>query len=274
MQDFAEKSTIKEIYHIRDILNFIHYDTWVIWDLDNTIIQARHELGSDMWFTMLMTETIRRFNHDAVFVRMALELYNYVQHMTHTEPAELNVVNIINRLHEIGVPQMIITSRSEALRHTTLRQLRENGIHFYSNMILFCDGQNKGQHLEQFWLRTKNVPSHFIMIDDKPSHLVHMQELAQKYQITFQGFAYRYLDAKVKAFDMNKANHQLMMLKRHFPEELQEGAELLSVLEKPASLVKLDKTFTYFFAGKYHQGKPMIVEEAQEETDDWGCRIS
>jgi hypothetical protein len=272
MQDFAEKSTIKEIYHIRDILNSIHYNSWVIWDLDNTIIQARHELGSDMWFTVLMAETIRRYNHDAVFVRLALELYNYVQHLTHTEPAELNVVNIINRLHEIGIPQMIVTSRSEALRHTTLRQLRENGIHFDSNMILFCNGQNKGQHLERFLIRTKHVPSHFIMIDDKAPHLVHMQELAQKYQITFQGFAYRHLDTKVKAFDINKAHHQLMMLKRHFPEELQEGAELLSVLEKPASLVRLDKTFTYFFAGKYHEGTKVVNQE--DSDDHWFCRIS
>ena len=272
MQDFAEKSTIKEIYHIRDILNLIHYDTWVIWDLDNTIIQARHELGSEMWFTVLMAETIRRFNHDAVFVRMALELYNYVQHLTHTEPAELNVVKIINRLHEIGIPQMIVTSRSELLKHTTLRQLHENGIHFHPSMILFCDGQNKGHHLEQFLIRTKHVPSHFIMIDDKASHLVHMQELAEKYQITFQGFAYRHLDKKVKAFDMNKANHQLLMLKRHFPEELQKGAELLSVLEKPASLVRLDKTFTYFFAGKYHEGTK--IDDQEENEDDWFCRIS
>jgi hypothetical protein len=275
MYQLEEKSTIQEIHQIRDILTCIHYNTWVIWDLDNTIIQSRHELGSDMWFTFLIAYTIKRFNNDPFYVKLALDLYNHVQFLTHTEPAELPVVKIINYLREIGVPQLIVTARSEVLKTTTIRQLKENGVRFDWNKIIFCDGKNKAHQFEAHLCELKQMPSHFIMIDDKASHLIHMKDLAQKYQISFNGFSYRYLDNKVEAFDMNKANFQLTMLMKHIPIHLKEHAELLS--EEAFSVpVKLNKSFTYFHKGEYYVGAPNEEYNSKLEynNDYFNCRIS
>jgi len=241
------QDNIVESNAIREILKIISFNTWLVVDLDNTIMhplqiremeEAEGELGSDQWFEKLFLQAKALVHSQPSTVEQLLELYHEVQHQLLMQPVEENTVMIIQRLQDLGVPIVGLTARSEVLKETTIKQLQEIGINL--EWIIFCDGKNKGECAERFLkgLPPADWPGHIVMIDDKKKHLESVKIAVEKLGIEFNGVRYGHLDAKVDSVDMEKAHLQLAKLKPRLPSSTHIIIEQLKLLpaEKSANL--------------------------------------
>jgi hypothetical protein len=232
-----QSKSIQDIHHIRDFLPRVRFNSLILWDLDNTLIRSTHELGSDSWFTHMMTHVIQKTKNDPRACRMAIDIYNHVQHHTKTTCTEPDIIKIIHRLRIIGIPQLIITARGKELKDTTLSQLKDNFLDFSAKEIIFCSGQNKGECLEQVLKKRQMRPKHILMIDDKKSHLEHIKETASKFGIAYHGFHYRYLEPLLAGFNMHAACYQLSLLHPSLPVKIQEHIIKLALIPSPVQQI-------------------------------------
>lgn len=236
---------IIEINEVRHILKHISFDTVIFWDLDNTILQSKYDLGSDQWFCTLVSIAITQAGHHRDVIAKVVAIYHAVQERILSMPVEDATSKIIFLLHAIGIPQGVITARGQVLKEATLRQLGEIGISFLPDNMIFCDGKSKAECLEQKIKSYNCKYRHFVMVDDKVSHLTEMQALSERLGSKFHGFSYRHLDAKVAAFDMRYANLQLHALKRFLPCETQDLIHQLQLIQ-PQEQIKDLENFDFY----------------------------
>lgn len=202
---------IKSISNMRNMLSGISYDSVIVWDLDNTILQSRHELGSDQWFGVLLAIAKSQLGVNFKFQLMQ-NLYNQVQSLVDIDVIEHDTIKIIKYLHRIGVPQWLVTARNLELREVTLRQLEKCHIYFDAQCMIFCDGQDKGMCLENTFARLGYEVPHLVMIDDKPYNVESLRQAAIRMNSRFNGFIYEFLHEKVRAFDVGHAHFQLSLI--------------------------------------------------------------
>jgi hypothetical protein len=211
---------IIEIHSIREILKHVSFDTVVYWDVDNTVLQSASELGSDQWFCQLIALATAQLGNTHAVIEQVIQIYHAVQERILSMPVEHTTAKIIFLMQQIGIPQGIITARGACLRGTTERQLAEIGISIPPKNMIFCDGKSKANCLEAKMSVGQFKHSHFIMVDDKASHLKDMQVLAKRMGSRFHGFSYRHLDQKVRDFDIRYAHIQLQSLMPYLPAEV------------------------------------------------------
>src|SRR5579872_3167092 len=247
-----DKSKIVKSQSIRDVLNLTTFGTWVVLDLDNTVIESLFELGSDQWISKLIAYACEKKSENTPSaVEQVIELYTAVQHHLRMKAVEPEVAKLIRALQDIGIPVIGLTARGKSLIDTTHRQLEEIDIDFSRNQqghsptillgnqpentctfqggIIFCDGKDKGLCFTAFTKQCSNLPTHILMVDDKEKHVSHVGTAATKLGIEFNGIHYGYLDEKVKNLDMKKADSQLLHIKNKLPKPLQDAIDQLKM---------------------------------------------
>ncbi|MCC5792899.1 MAG: DUF2608 domain-containing protein [Legionellaceae bacterium] len=234
------EQTIKEILTIKTALKNISYETWLVLDLDNTVMESVLEVGSDQWLTNLVDYAVKILDQKEG-MRLALLIYGAVQAHVRAKAVELEIVKIIKALQDIGIPVLALTARDIAIKQYTIRQLETIGIDFsrncikvndpsYEEGIIFCNGKNKGQVWQKVIEKCPNHPRHIVMLDDKIRHLERMLIVAKTLKINFLGLRYGFLDEKISAFDMRPANHQLAYLKKYLPRDAQDAIANLQLV--------------------------------------------
>lgn len=236
---------IIEIKHFREALKAIHYNTWFILDLDNTVMISKRELGGDAWFNALFDHLAHKKINKQTALPWIMSVYNTAQYFIRTIPVESKINLIIKELQDIGVPVLALTARGYAIRHQTIRQLADIGIDFSRNSavpnddhlcsggIIFCDGKNKGETLNLFFSNLKKLPQHISMVDDKKKHLEHVMLTLKSLNISFSGFRYGYLDEQVNQFNMERANIQLAHLWQWLSSSVQNDIKNLQLIPEP-----------------------------------------
>lgn len=260
MNQYGEQHPIHEIHRIKEILQYISFDTLICWDIDNTLLQAKHELGSDQWFVCLMEFASQQLEKYPEAKIWALEIYTEVQHMTQAHLVEDIVVKFIKYFQAIGLPQLIITARSPELKQTTLRQLHDNKLNFSEKELIFCAGQSKAEALKNILPQLPHV-KHFIMIDDKVSHVHEIQRMARQINMRYDGFSYRHLDDKVHGFDMRLASTQLRVLFEELPQNARAHINSLELL-KMGGFIRELSSFSFFADGRH-----VVYSPKDEEFD-------
>jgi hypothetical protein len=231
-------SAIYQSRNIRDILRHCSYNTLLILDLDNTVIEPVQELGSDQWFTCFMEYAIKLTLDKAEAFSLVITIYNAVQQHVRHQTVEANVINLLRTLQAIGIPVLGLTARSDMIAKHTLQQLLDNGIDFsrywgnahiklmqagdkiavFNDGIIFCSGLDKGKCYRAFSILHGGTPSDVLMADDKESNLLVVKAAVEAEGSTFVGLRYGFLDEKVAAVDLEKANLELIQISHLLPE--------------------------------------------------------
>jgi hypothetical protein len=255
----------EEISAAKEALKHFNYDTlkttWLVLDLDNTVMESTLELGSDQWFSVLFSHGIKTVSDIELAKAAIFIVYHEVQHHVRTQLVEPKIGVIINALQYLGVRVLGLTARGEPIMKPTLRQLNEIGIDFsknclqhdsnpnYSGGIIFCDGGDKGEALTAFLNKVPEAPEHVVMLDDKGKHLEHVSKALEPLDIHFSGLRYGHLDEKVSVFDMQRANAQLASLFERLPTKAREAIERLKLIPEEIAYEKISPTemAAYFF---------------------------
>jgi hypothetical protein len=244
-------NSIIETNSMRDILKLITYNTCVIFDLDNTVMESFHELGSDQWFVKLIEHACQVIPNTDEAIACVVALYHAVQHHVTAKAVETNVAMLIKRLQEAGVSIVAVTARDACLVAPTLRQLKSIGIDFsyqgidtvsepivkdnklvayYHQGIIFCSGNDKGVCFEAYAKQYGCHVQSMLVIDDKEKHLRALQKTAKSMGVlSFKGVRYGYLDQKVSELDMQAAHIQLHYLKPTLPAAVHPHIEKLQI---------------------------------------------
>lgn len=272
------RTTITECHTIKDILKLVSYDTCLLLDIDNTIMEPLFELGSDQWFTTLINHACQLIPNHKEAIEMVIAIYQSVTHFLNTKVIEPEIIHMIKALQDIGIPVLALTARGHALIDTTFRQLHDIGIDLAKNRdphehrinlgedsnstpifhrgIIFCDGKDKGTSLKAFLQKCINHPMHILMVDDKEKHLMHVAEAAASLGIQFDGLRYAVLDEKVKKLNMQNTYNQLAQIKSKLPNNIQHFIDRLQIADN--STESESKYSEFFVADPFKQHVPHV----------------
>lgn len=107
----------------------------VVYDLDNTLLAMDQDLGSDQWFdwqsSILSVPSADRVATDiAGLLSVQGKLFALSgMHLTRTE-----IPAVVQRLRDLKIDQMVLSSRGPEFRESTLRELKRSGLTFSSGL--------------------------------------------------------------------------------------------------------------------------------------------
>lgn len=273
--------SIQESFSMSDILKVMGFDSWLILDLDNTVMESRIELGSDQWFTKLIEHAPQVIPNKDEAIASVISVYHAVQKHVRTQEVEPNISYIIKALQDIGIPVLALTSRSESIAESTFRQLHDIGIDFsknhhlnddrvelgadmtdqclYHKGIIFCGGNEKGKCLTVFLEQCDKRPPHVVMVDDKEKHLTHVKHAIESFGIRFNGFRYGLLDEKIKQFEIKSAHVQLAHIQDKLSSDAKVAVKKLKLI--PSDVMIDEEQFSHGFFKGVH--KKSIEKKSQ-----------
>ena len=163
-------------------------------DLDNTLLRAKQNLGSDQWVEW-QTEAISGRTPEALFESFEemLQFQANLYQLSTMRPTEENLPATVQSLQKWGHPTFILTSRSVFLRSSTERELKNNQFWFeasspmpgvavdileppfkrpvsFLNGIFMTSGHHKGEALDYFIKRSGKHFKAVLFVDDIERH--------------------------------------------------------------------------------------------------------
>jgi FMN phosphatase YigB (HAD superfamily) len=212
-------SHIIETNQLNDLVHHLEGErVLVIFDLDNTLVEAAHEKGSDQWFSALFGHYVRQGMTEQQAVEKIIPYYFYLHRTLSLQLVEQHIPFFIEELKKQGIMVIALTARSNELVERTFEQLAEVGLDFSGSCfggaidveeacswcsrrgIIFCGNNNKGRVLMQVLDHLQYKPEKIIFVDDKLKHVQAVQEYAHERGIAFVGIRYNRLDEKVNNF--------------------------------------------------------------------------
>lgn len=221
------EAAIVEVQNFKEIENYLTPNTLIVFDIDNTLMHLKQQMGSDEWFFHRLNNYRQLGISYEEALEIALNEWESVQHLSGVNPVESETAEIVsdlqNRYFSIG-----LTTRGLGLATRTIQQLQSINInlnlhtispdemHFmvkqegvlYRKGILFTAGQHKGECFKKLLEASGFHPERVLFINDKRSHILPVEEFCQSQGIEFIGLRYGYLDEKVAKFDPNLAEIQ------------------------------------------------------------------
>jgi hypothetical protein len=240
------QSEIIEIMHMNELKSYLKADTFIVFDIDNTLLHSAQELGNDQWF----------YNHLKIYLEKGMDpekalekaLYEWyaIQFLTAVNIVEAGSDKIIHHLQDEGFQIIGLTTRGFILCDITRSQLETLNIDlaktsptkreiYYLNPelavlfkkgILFTNGTQKGHAFFQFLEESGFNPTHVVFINDKASHLKELEDACRERHVPFIGLRYGFLDEKVKSFKKEIAEIQFHKFRNLISDE-----EALKMLE-------------------------------------------
>ena len=107
-------------------------------DVDNTLLAMKRDLGSDQWFewqSFLLEHEPDSPHLMAKDFAELLEVQGLLFQIGHMHPPQAEIPTLIGRVQGMGVPILVLTSRSDDFRPMTLRELKRAGYDFTSSAL-------------------------------------------------------------------------------------------------------------------------------------------
>lgn len=230
----AAFAQIIESRRMADILSLVNTATLVIFDLDNTILEAGQTVGSDQWFEHRIGQLKSAGLAADEAVAQTVVEWQAVNFAGRVRLVESSTPELIRSLQEQGIPTMGLTARPATFMNQSLRQLKKLGVDFtrqtltdktlsiqgkekaaFKQGLMSVGGNNKGSILVALLKEVGFVPERVVFVDDKIKNVTHVDVALEAEHIPSFAFRYGAADAKVKAFDAALADFQLEYFFNH-----------------------------------------------------------
>lgn len=223
--------------------------TLYFFDIDDTLFDSPHMLGSKAWrkYIVAATKGDQLENWHDIFSLFIARHHPF-------ETVEPSTKQFVRELQEKGYGVFGLTARErnrwydtpiDNIDQLTIHQLASVGIHFnefenqiYSSLtkapeyfqgVFFADLEPKGEYLLKLFKDAPQLPEKVIFIDDKQSQVESVAAALEQLGINYECYWYVATDEKAKRFDPSIANIQLYYF------WLSEGAKVLS--DEDAALI-------------------------------------
>jgi len=230
----AASAAVHEIASMKEVLPYLTNETFLIYDLDNTLIEPVQSYGSDQWFEGMVAKLGTQGKSEAEAVDEILPLWVKIQKVILSKTVEPSTSEVFSKSRGASKYLMAMTSRPVELQDTTRAQLKGLGIRFsmvtpagssfdtkvdggtsaYRDGIYFLGAhKNKGHGLVAFLEKTQLKPKRIVFVDDKVRHVTSVNASLKDSGIEHEELRYGAADAKVKAFRMDVADEEAKQYK-------------------------------------------------------------
>lgn len=210
---------------IATVLKHTDSDTFVIFDIDNTIARENNDKGwgGDQW----LEAHVNNFIDHGLSVQkawdLALPIYFEAQHSKGfgLEPVESITIDVVKEVQQKANKAIVLTARSYPLVQLTINFLHEMGLNFldngfeeefifdkvpgkYAHGMFFCGPGDKGESLLALLARIDYAPKKIVFIDDKLKNIYSVERAAKALGIQFVGIHYIRLQEEVLKFKLSE----------------------------------------------------------------------
>lgn len=218
---------IIESKRMKEIMGTVTRGSIVVFDLDNTILEAAQTLGSDQWYEHRLKQNQKMGFSLEEALEITSKEWEAVNYNGHVQLVEAYTPDLIESLQDRGIPTLGLTARPHTFTNESLSQLERLGVDFTRNTIgdadlvlhgrdkaiyraglLSVGSNNKGKMLLALMQKVGFSPTRVIFIDDKIKNVTNVDHAMNDASIPV--FAHRYgaADWKVKHFDAKLADFQ------------------------------------------------------------------
>ncbi|BDC34207.1 hypothetical protein Noda2021_01650 [Candidatus Dependentiae bacterium Noda2021] len=228
-------ATLHHIYTIKEVIEHINEcKTLVVFDIDNTLLHPKTDLGSDQWFTHLVHHHVSKGCDIEKAINQVLPVYRHVNHHIDLIPTEPDLADTVAIIKEKSDMVMCLTARSMPLAEVTHAQLQKNNLHFHVPYVIthqpqlkhpwlhlhgvvYGGNNNKGEVLFAFLESVQYHPERVIIIDDKEKNLQAIKTACEQRSIECIALRYAGCDARVSEFDHHETEKELDLFLRDKP---------------------------------------------------------
>ncbi len=228
-----------EIQNMEEIHQYLQPDTFIVFDIDNTLIEPIQELGTDQWFYLQLASYLENGMLFKAALSKALAEWHAIQFLTKVNIVEKGSDEIVFDLQNKGFKIIGLTTRGFVMSHCTRDQLESVKIdlsinspvdthYFFQNGdrevlfhkgILYTQASHKGNAFFTLLEKMNYRPAHIVFINDKATHIREIEEICEEKNIPFIGLRYGFLDEKVKNFKKHLADIQYKKFGRILTDE-------------------------------------------------------
>lgn len=232
---------------LEDILPYIEEDTWVLIDVDNTLIESTMHLGSAQWRPHLR-QKVRDAGWQGSQEEMVIDrFWLFVQPFIPVRPVDPETSFLVSTLQESGVPVYALTARDFVETFHTREQLNSVGIDLSSQMfpeaiflhasglslfdkgVIYSGDNSKFEALNALFEEMGQSPKKVIFVDDKWDQVEKMESKLEKMGIEYVGIRFSRADSRVASFDPMIADFQFSLLPYLISDE--EAKDVLNTLK-------------------------------------------
>ncbi len=218
---------IIESKKMSEILKDVTPDSLVVFDLDNTIMQAGQTLGSDQWFDHRIEQQKAKGIAVEEAVKTAVKEWEAINYKGTVSLVEKTTPSIVRSLQDDGIVTMGLTARPATFMNQSLKQLRQLNVPLYKNTIseevitikakdvatfkeglMSVGGNNKGTILVELMNKVDFHPERVLFVDDKVKNVTNVDKALNDVSIPSFAFRYGAADETVKAFDARLADFE------------------------------------------------------------------
>ncbi len=233
--------------------------TLVVFDIDDTLLEAKDFVGSDKWYNWQRGKTSYNTEGDSFTIKpdeKYLCLFSTLGTLFDLGESKLtqkDAVEVIDQLKPYSV--MLLTSRSPNYRGATERELANNHIDLsskhligednalsfdfndgnrtapvsYENAIAMSSGLDKGKVLQELLKRFNREYKEIFFIDDGMKNINNMDAAWKSSAIQVNSFHYTHVDKRVSQKEVENSNQvkqQLeQLMKTAFPNRFEEFSQ-------------------------------------------------
>jgi hypothetical protein len=192
---------------IEEIAPYVDEQTWVIFDIDDTLIESKLQLGRCMWYKDEI-EKLKNLGHDdGVANDLMIPILDRVREACPVQTLEPDTSAFIQRIQKKAGAVFCLTSRYKHASASTFYQLNQVGMNFsssapshfslpneevhYENGILcISPHNNKGRTIRLLIEEFQKKPERIVFVDDSKKHLIDMEKEMEEEGIPCINFLY------------------------------------------------------------------------------------
>lgn len=220
---------IIESRKISDVFKYVSDGTLVAFDVDNTLITPISGMGGAIWFKHNVDRLIGRGVDPIIANDRVYAAFVDIQSFISVRPVETQTVEVVSKLHKLGIKTVGLTARGVSLKDRTVEQLRSVGISLCANTVydklvvldekaVFDSGvisvnhgkfPGKGRRLLAFLEKIKYNPKKIVFVDDDVSFIEDVSLVLKENKVPFTCIRYGVMDELNFTFDPARADDEL-----------------------------------------------------------------
>lgn len=239
---FDLQAVIIKTNQIEEVLNHIHEDCWVFFDVDDTILTSEVQLGRSDYYLVDFAMIKQQGLDDETTHEICQQRWNEMQEKCRPRLMEDTVYTVIQEAQNKAAYTLGLTARGPQTASITHKQLMSLGINFsisspsalmvdlplrqvYEHGIWYVEFNGKGSSVRKWLNESEHHPAKIIFIDDRHYHLKNMENALSDLDIEFVGIHY----CKVQE---NPFNEQIAIIQASFFPHILSDEEAAILLQK------------------------------------------
>lgn len=219
---------IIETNRMEEMLPYIDENTWILFDIDDTLLESELQAGRTKWFYNEFQKLLSEGFDKKTVIRQIDEEFLKIVDLCPIRTPEKEIPFLLHQIKQSGSAVMALTARGPNLCHATLKQLDRLGIDLsshapktllpepcnaahYEKGILFAIDQRKGPALRIFLERSDQRPGKIVFIDDQKRHLTEVEKELSDLGISFIGFHYTKTLERPFDAEQSEIEHQTLL---------------------------------------------------------------